>query len=279
MPARDGTLRVLRAARDAGVQSSLQLFTAMLNGTMKVVPRQRFGIADVRDVAELHMTPMATPGRPASATWLSRTVPRPPSSGWRRSSATDSDRSPSGFRPRRRPATSAGAGHPQRPRETVTGLPTASCRDDHHRNRAEPGRPRTPRRPRVSLARRTGGCRLELRRRHLEVPAAVLGPGAADTPVARTCATARNCRCTACARLGRAAPGRHPRGQSRPDTRAADPQPGDAVQPSTCRHSVRCGSRRRQTLAGASSYRSASPDSAAVAVADALPAVENDGYA
>jgi len=42
-------------------RSSLQLFTAMLNGTMTVVPRQRFGIADVRDVAELHITAMATP--------------------------------------------------------------------------------------------------------------------------------------------------------------------------------------------------------------------------
>jgi nucleoside-diphosphate-sugar epimerase len=43
-------------------RSSLQFFTAMLDGTMKVVPRQRFGIADVRDVADLHITAMATPG-------------------------------------------------------------------------------------------------------------------------------------------------------------------------------------------------------------------------
>ncbi|MGY2896555.1 NAD-dependent epimerase/dehydratase family protein [Deinococcus sp. UYEF24] len=43
-------------------RSSLQLFTAMLDGEMKVVPRQRFGIADVRDVSELHMTAMNTPG-------------------------------------------------------------------------------------------------------------------------------------------------------------------------------------------------------------------------
>jgi len=43
-------------------RSSLHFFTAMLDGTMKVVPRQRFGIADVRDVAELHITAMATPG-------------------------------------------------------------------------------------------------------------------------------------------------------------------------------------------------------------------------
>jgi nucleoside-diphosphate-sugar epimerase len=43
-------------------RSSLQVFTAMLDGTMSAVPRQRFGIADVRDVAELHIAAMATPG-------------------------------------------------------------------------------------------------------------------------------------------------------------------------------------------------------------------------
>jgi nucleoside-diphosphate-sugar epimerase len=42
-------------------RSSLQLFTAMLDGHMTAVPRQRFGIADVRDVAALHVTAMATP--------------------------------------------------------------------------------------------------------------------------------------------------------------------------------------------------------------------------
>jgi nucleoside-diphosphate-sugar epimerase len=42
-------------------RSSLQLFAAMLGGAMPVVPRQRFGIADVRDVSELHIAAMATP--------------------------------------------------------------------------------------------------------------------------------------------------------------------------------------------------------------------------
>ena len=41
--------------------SSMQLVKAMLDGTMSVVPRARFGIADVRDVADLHMRAMATP--------------------------------------------------------------------------------------------------------------------------------------------------------------------------------------------------------------------------
>ena len=42
-------------------RSSLQLTKAMLNGTMPVVRRQRFGVADVRDVADLHIRAMATP--------------------------------------------------------------------------------------------------------------------------------------------------------------------------------------------------------------------------
>jgi nucleoside-diphosphate-sugar epimerase len=41
--------------------SSLQLIKAMLDGTMPVVPRQRFGVADVRDVADLHIRAMAAP--------------------------------------------------------------------------------------------------------------------------------------------------------------------------------------------------------------------------
>jgi nucleoside-diphosphate-sugar epimerase len=43
------------------VRSSLQLVKGMLDGTIPVVRRQRFGVADVRDVAELHIRAMATP--------------------------------------------------------------------------------------------------------------------------------------------------------------------------------------------------------------------------
>jgi nucleoside-diphosphate-sugar epimerase len=43
-------------------RSSLQLTKAMLDGTMPVVARQRFGVADVRDVADLHIRAMAAPG-------------------------------------------------------------------------------------------------------------------------------------------------------------------------------------------------------------------------
>jgi dihydroflavonol-4-reductase len=43
------------------MRSSLQMTKAMLDGTMPVVRRQRFGVADVRDVADLHIRAMATP--------------------------------------------------------------------------------------------------------------------------------------------------------------------------------------------------------------------------
>jgi nucleoside-diphosphate-sugar epimerase len=43
------------------VRSSLQLVKGMLDGTIPVVRRQRFGVADVRDVADLHVRAMATP--------------------------------------------------------------------------------------------------------------------------------------------------------------------------------------------------------------------------
>jgi nucleoside-diphosphate-sugar epimerase len=42
-------------------RSSLQITKAMLDGTMTVVRRQRFGVADVRDVADLHIRAMAAP--------------------------------------------------------------------------------------------------------------------------------------------------------------------------------------------------------------------------
>jgi nucleoside-diphosphate-sugar epimerase len=43
-------------------RSSLQLTKAMLDGAMPVVRRQRFGVADVRDVAGLHIRAMAAAG-------------------------------------------------------------------------------------------------------------------------------------------------------------------------------------------------------------------------
>ena len=43
------------------VRSSTHLVKAMLDGTMTVAPRARFGLADVRDVADLHVRAMAAP--------------------------------------------------------------------------------------------------------------------------------------------------------------------------------------------------------------------------
>jgi dihydroflavonol-4-reductase len=52
---------ILGPALTTQARSSLQLIKAMLDGTMTVVPRQRFGVADVRDVADAHIRAMTTP--------------------------------------------------------------------------------------------------------------------------------------------------------------------------------------------------------------------------
>lgn len=52
---------ILGPTLTTGARSSLQLIKAMLDGKMSVVPRQRFGVADVRDVADLHIRAMSTP--------------------------------------------------------------------------------------------------------------------------------------------------------------------------------------------------------------------------
>jgi nucleoside-diphosphate-sugar epimerase len=52
---------ILGPALTATARSSLSVIKAMLDGTMPAVPRQRFGIADVRDVADAHILAMASP--------------------------------------------------------------------------------------------------------------------------------------------------------------------------------------------------------------------------
>lgn len=52
---------ILGPALTTAARSSLQLIKMMLDGTMTIVPRQRFGVADVRDVADLHIKAMAAP--------------------------------------------------------------------------------------------------------------------------------------------------------------------------------------------------------------------------
>jgi dihydroflavonol-4-reductase len=43
------------------VRSSLTAFKAIIEGTMPALPRQRFGVVDVRDVVDAHITAMAAP--------------------------------------------------------------------------------------------------------------------------------------------------------------------------------------------------------------------------
>lgn len=52
---------ILGPALSTRLVSSLLLIEAMLDGKMPVAPRQRFGVADVRDVADLHLRAMAAP--------------------------------------------------------------------------------------------------------------------------------------------------------------------------------------------------------------------------
>lgn len=52
---------ILGPALTTDLRSSMGLIKAMLDGTMSVAPRHRFGVADVRDVADLHIRAMAAP--------------------------------------------------------------------------------------------------------------------------------------------------------------------------------------------------------------------------
>ncbi|TNC23916.1 NAD-dependent epimerase/dehydratase family protein [Amycolatopsis alkalitolerans] len=48
-------------ALTSDLRSSMYLIKIMLDGTMGVAPRQRFGVVDVRDVADVHIRAMAAP--------------------------------------------------------------------------------------------------------------------------------------------------------------------------------------------------------------------------
>jgi nucleoside-diphosphate-sugar epimerase len=52
---------ILGPTLTTGLGSSMRLVRAMLDGTMPVAPRARFGVVDVRDVADLHLRAMAAP--------------------------------------------------------------------------------------------------------------------------------------------------------------------------------------------------------------------------
>ncbi len=82
-------------------RSSLQLAKAMLDGTMPVVRRQRFGVADVRDVADLHIRAMGAPEAAGRGTWPWPTGRPSASFRWPRSCASGSARWPSECQPKR----------------------------------------------------------------------------------------------------------------------------------------------------------------------------------
>ncbi|RGA06035.1 aldehyde reductase [Microbispora triticiradicis] len=52
---------ILGPTLTTGLRSSTQLVKVLLDGSMSVAPRQRFGVVDVRDVADLHIRAMAAP--------------------------------------------------------------------------------------------------------------------------------------------------------------------------------------------------------------------------
>lgn len=52
---------ILGPSLTSEVRSSMLLIKMMLEGTMPIAPRARFGIVDVRDVADVHLRAMATP--------------------------------------------------------------------------------------------------------------------------------------------------------------------------------------------------------------------------
>lgn len=52
---------ILGPALSTAVASTTRLISAMLTGAMPVAPRARFGVVDVRDVADLHLRAMAAP--------------------------------------------------------------------------------------------------------------------------------------------------------------------------------------------------------------------------
>ena len=113
-------------------RSSLQLTKAMLDGTMPVVRRQRFGVADVRDVADLHIRAMAAPGaRPAVPGLGRRADHQLPSAGPDPARAAR----PAGRAGTHRRGTRTGAApadHPQRPCQAGARMAPPPSRD-HNR--------------------------------------------------------------------------------------------------------------------------------------------------
>src|SRR3569832_1790444 len=67
---------VLGPVLGADFSSSVEVVKALINGKAPVAPKIRFGLVDVRDVADLHLRAMTDPAAKGSASWRS---PVPPS--------------------------------------------------------------------------------------------------------------------------------------------------------------------------------------------------------
>ena len=123
-------------------RSSLVLTKAMLDGTMPVVRRQRFGVADVRDVANVHVRAMAGPD--AAANGILALAGGPPV-GFLRMARILRERL--GPLAERVPTEEAPGPEPPRliihnDRASGSRMAPAPRRDHDHRDRRKPARPR-----------------------------------------------------------------------------------------------------------------------------------------
>jgi nucleoside-diphosphate-sugar epimerase len=124
------------------IVSSLRVIEAMLDGRLPVVPRQRFGVADVRDVADLHISAMAAPdaagkrflaladGPTTSFLGVAQILRAPRAAGQERAQRRGAWRGP------------ARSDHPQRPGAPRAWMAPSSGGDNDRRNGREPARPR-----------------------------------------------------------------------------------------------------------------------------------------
>ena len=127
----------------AAAGSSMYLIKAMFGGQMSVAPRHRFGIADVRDVADLHIRAMAAPG--AAGKRFIGVSDHPPMSYLELAEILRRAVRPAGRQGAHRGGTGgrpAAAGDPQRPGQGRARLAPAPGGDDDRGHGREPARAR-----------------------------------------------------------------------------------------------------------------------------------------
>ena len=125
------------------LRSTLTAFKAIIEGTMPALPRQRFGVVDVRDVADAHITAMATPAAAGKRYLL---LADGPTITWLGLAQILRDHLGPAGEPRhdRRGARRGpvAADDPQRPRQAGARLATTPGRNHDRRDRRQPARPR-----------------------------------------------------------------------------------------------------------------------------------------